>query len=227
MYLVSHGGAAFPDIVVILQGEGVTLDLVGSIDIKGAVTSSTFATVPDAPITSFQLTLPEGSHSALGTDIPAKAKGSLCGLSLVMPTTLTGQNGAVVKQSTKIAVTGCPKAKKKPKAKKPKHRRTARARGRRVGPVGSGVGEVAVTVMVSRKPGVGARGVRPAPEGVSGGRGVPVRVGSEDPAPGRVGEIQRQRIIGAIAQVAAERGAANATVAQVVARAGYFEAYVL
>jgi hypothetical protein len=37
-----------------------------------------------------------------------------------MPTTLTGQNGAQIKQNTKIAVTGCPKAKKKPKAKKHK-----------------------------------------------------------------------------------------------------------
>jgi hypothetical protein len=127
VYLVSHGGAAFPDIVVILQGEGVTLDLTGSIDIKGAITSSTFATVPDAPVTSFQLSLPEGPHSALATNIPAKAKGSLCGQSLVMPTTLTGQNGAVVKQSTKIAVTGCPKAKKKVKAKK----HTQRAHGKK------------------------------------------------------------------------------------------------
>jgi hypothetical protein len=125
VYLVSHGGAAFPDIVVILQGEGVTLDLVGSIDIKGGVTSSTFATVPDAPVTSFQLSLPEGPHSALATDIPGKAKGSLCGQSLTMPTTLTGQNGAVVKQSTKIAVTGCPKAKAKKKVKPKKQRKRA------------------------------------------------------------------------------------------------------
>ncbi len=123
-YLVSHGGAAFPDLVVILQGEGVTLDLVGSIDIKHGITSSTFASVPDAPISSFELKLPEGPHSGLTAVLPAKAKGSLCGTSLVMPTTLTGQNGAVVKQNTKIAVTGCPKAntqrahRKKSKAKK-------------------------------------------------------------------------------------------------------------
>lgn len=38
--------------------------------------------------------------------------------------------------------------------------------------------------------------------------------------PGRVAEIQRQRIIGAMAQVAAEKGAANVTVAHIVARAG-------
>jgi uncharacterized repeat protein (TIGR01451 family) len=116
-YLVSHGGAAFPDLVMVLQGEGVTLDLVGSIDIKHNVTSSTFASVPDAPISSFQVSLPEGPHSGLAAVVPAKAKGSLCGQSLVMPTTLTGQNGAVIKQSTKIVVTGCPKAKKKSKSR--------------------------------------------------------------------------------------------------------------
>ena len=117
-YLVSHGGAAFPDLVVILQGEGVTVDLVGSIDIKHGVTSSTFASVPDAPISSFQLTLPEGPHSGLAAVVPAKAKGSLCGQSLSMPITITAQNGAVLKQTPKIAVTGCPKAKKKAKPKK-------------------------------------------------------------------------------------------------------------
>jgi hypothetical protein len=117
-YLVSHGGAAFPDLVVILQGEGVKLELTGSINIKKSITSSAFNAVPDAPISSFELNLPEGPHSGLTAVLPAKAKGSLCGTSLVMPTTLTGQNGAQIKQNTKIAVTGCAKAKKKPKHKK-------------------------------------------------------------------------------------------------------------
>jgi hypothetical protein len=117
-YLVSHGGAAFPDVVVILQGEGVTVDLVGSIDIKKGITSSTFATVPDAPIGSFQLVLPEGPHSGLAAVLPAKAKGNMCGQALTMPFTTTGQNGAVVKQTAKIAVVGCPKA--APKKKTPK-----------------------------------------------------------------------------------------------------------
>ena len=117
-YLVSHGGAAFPDLVLILQGEGVKLELVGSINIKKGVTSSTFASVPDAPISSFELSLPEGPHSGLTAVVPAKAKGNLCGQALTMPTTITAQNGAQIKQSTKIAVTGCPKAKKKPKHNK-------------------------------------------------------------------------------------------------------------
>jgi hypothetical protein len=118
-YLVSHGGAAFPDLVVILQGEGVKLELTGSINIKKSITSSAFNAVPDAPISSFELNLPEGPHSGLTAVLPPKAKGNLCGTSLVMPTTLTGQNGAQIKQNTKIQVTGCGKAKKKkPKAKK-------------------------------------------------------------------------------------------------------------
>jgi hypothetical protein len=129
-YLVSHGGAAFPDLVVVLQGEGVTLDLIGSIDIKKGVTSSTFASVPDAPVSSFELKLPEGPHSGLAAVVPAKAKGNLCGQALKMPTTITGQNGAAVKQTTKIKITGCPKAKptrrahgkKKAKQTRSKHR---------------------------------------------------------------------------------------------------------
>jgi hypothetical protein len=130
-YLVSHGGAAFPNLVLILQGEGVTLELSGSIDIKKGVTSSAFDSVPDAPINTFVLSLPEGPHSALTTALPAKAKGDLCGSGLTMPTTITGQNGAVITQSTKIAVSGCPKAKAKvkPKRKHAKPRGSKRKKG--------------------------------------------------------------------------------------------------
>ncbi len=120
-YLVSHGGAAFPNVVAVLQGEGITVDLTGSIDIKKGVTSSTFASVPDVPIGAFTLTLPEGPHSGLAAVVPAKAKGSLCGQKLTMPFTITGQNGAQLQQNVKIAVTGCPKAKAKARKKPRKH----------------------------------------------------------------------------------------------------------
>ena len=100
-YLVSHGGAAFPDLQFVLQGEGVTLVLDGQTDIHNGVTSSTFNTLPDAPVSTFETVLPEGPHSALA------ALGNLCTQSLTMPTTITGQNGAVIKQNTQIAVTGC------------------------------------------------------------------------------------------------------------------------
>ncbi len=114
VYLVSHGGAAFPDLVMVIQGDGVRINVTGSINIsKRGITSST-VTSPDAPLRSFELLLPRSPHSALTTaGIPASAHGSLCGLNLVMPTTITGQNGAQIKQNTKIAVTGCPKTKKK------------------------------------------------------------------------------------------------------------------
>jgi hypothetical protein len=42
-----------------------------------------------------------------------------------MPTTITGQNGAQVKQTTKIAVTGCAKVKHKAR-KRVRHRRHGR-----------------------------------------------------------------------------------------------------
>jgi hypothetical protein len=123
-YFVSHGGEAFPSLIVVLQGEGVRIDLVGTTFIsKAGITSSTFKEVPDVPVQSFQLTLPTGAFSALAANLP-KASYSFCGQSLSMPTAITGQNGAVLKPATKIAVTGCHKTKKKHTATKTKHTAT-------------------------------------------------------------------------------------------------------
>ena len=113
VYFVSHGGAAFPDLVAILQGYGVRVDLVGSTFIsKAGITSSTFRSIPDVPVNSFELSLPQGPHSALA------ANGNLCKTKLLMPTLFVAQDGAQLKQSTQIKVTGCPKTKKTSKAKK-------------------------------------------------------------------------------------------------------------
>ena len=114
-YFVSHGGEQFPDLIMVLQGYGVTINLVGSTFInKAGITSSTFKTVPDQPVGSFELTLPQGPFSALA------ANGNLCKTKLTMPTAFDAQNGASVHQTTKITVTGCPKAKKAKKAAKHK-----------------------------------------------------------------------------------------------------------
>jgi hypothetical protein len=122
-YLVSHGGAELPDLVFVLQGEGVTLFVTGHTKIKNGVTSESFESVPDAPISSFEASFPEGPYSVLAAFLPTKAKFSFCGTSLKMPMRLTGQNGAVVTQTTKIAVTGCAKAKKARKVSRGKARR--------------------------------------------------------------------------------------------------------
>jgi hypothetical protein len=107
-YFVSHGNEAFPQLILVLQGYGITIDLVGDTFIsKSGITSSTFAHVPDAPVSSFELTLPEGKFSALA------ANANLCSVKggLKMPTQFTAQNGATLNQETHIEVTGCPKAK--------------------------------------------------------------------------------------------------------------------
>jgi hypothetical protein len=136
-YLVSHGNAGFPDLEIVLQGEGIKLVLDGHTDIKKGITTSTFETVPDAPISSFELKLPTGPFSVLATNLPAKAKYSLCSQKLSMPTTITAQNGLVLNQSTKIAIGGCAKAKtltraqKLAKAMKACHKKTQK--GKRAG----------------------------------------------------------------------------------------------
>lgn len=142
-YLVSHGGAAFPDVEFVLQGEGVEVVLDGGTDIKKGITYSKFETLPDAPISSFETVLPQGPHSALA------ANANLCATTktvtvkkrvavrrhghtvhilrsvrsqatvppLTMPTVITAQNGAMITQNTKVGVTGCPKM-AKPAARK-------------------------------------------------------------------------------------------------------------
>jgi len=132
-YFVSHGGAKFPELVLVLQGYGITIELHGETFIsKAGITSSTFHAIPDQPVTSFELTLPQGPYSALA------ANGDLCrptrvvtarklvtlrragrtrrvsrtvhkkvSVALSMPTIFTAQNGAVIRQNTPLAVTGC------------------------------------------------------------------------------------------------------------------------
>lgn len=148
-YFVSRGGEAFPQLVLVLQGEGVTVELVGDTFIsKAGITSSTFNEVPDVPISSFELTLPESPHSALGTNknlcaltstktVKKRVKARVHGhektltkkvkqtvvATLQMPTEIIGQNGTVFKQTTNITVTGCPKAKATKAKAKPANKR--------------------------------------------------------------------------------------------------------
>jgi hypothetical protein len=102
-YFVSHGAAAFPDLDLVLQGDGVEVVLVGHTHIaRSSITTSTFESLPDVPFSSAVVTLPVGSNSALA------ANGPLCRANLLAPTTLIGQNGAKLTKNTRIAVSGCP-----------------------------------------------------------------------------------------------------------------------
>ncbi len=101
-YLVSRGGAGFPDLDLVLHGDGVEVVLVGHTQIKSGIISSKFETLPDAPITSATVTLPVGPRSLLA------ANGNLCRTTLYAPTTLIGQSGARINGKTKITVSSCP-----------------------------------------------------------------------------------------------------------------------
>ena len=101
-YLVSRGGAGFPDLDLVLRADGVEVVLVGHTQIKSGVISSKFETLPDAPISSAVVTLPVGPRSLLS------ANANLCRASLAAATTLIAQSGAKTNAKTKIAVSGCP-----------------------------------------------------------------------------------------------------------------------
>lgn len=118
-YFVSHGGEEWPSLIIVLQGYGVTVDLVGATHItRAGVTSSTFRQIPDVPVTSFELSLPEGPHSALA------AYGDLCHAKLSMPAAFTAQNGLVIHETAKIRVTKCPKPKAEKRKSKPRKKAT-------------------------------------------------------------------------------------------------------
>jgi hypothetical protein len=130
VYFVSHGGEAWPNLVAVLQGYGVRVDLVGETFIsKAGITSTTFKNVPDVRVSSFELFLPQGPLSAL------TANGQPCKEQLAMPTTFTAQDGAQFKKNVAIHVTGCAKAKKAKntnrKARKTSAKRVGRARHNR------------------------------------------------------------------------------------------------
>lgn len=110
---VSHGGEAFPSLTMVLQGYGVTVDLVGTTFIsKAGVTSTTFKTVPDVPFNTFELTLPTGKYSAL------TALGNVCNEKLTMLSEFVAQNGMTLHQNTHVAVIGCAKKKALTRAQK-------------------------------------------------------------------------------------------------------------
>lgn len=145
-YFVSYGAAKFPELVFVLQGDAITVEVHAETFISNGVTSSTLRTVPDVPFESFELTLPEGQYSALAAPsgvcnltrattikrkVKVRSKGhtrtvtrkvkTTVAAGLVMPTAFIAQNGMVIHQNTPIEVTGCARAKKAKMNKRGKH----------------------------------------------------------------------------------------------------------
>ncbi len=123
VYFVSNGNAKFPEAVIVLQGDGVTVDLHSEtfINEKTGVTSATLPAIPGVPFEEASVTLPSGPYSEFTANanlcttsktvtvkrkvilkskghkktVTRKVKESVASpLALSMPTVFTGQNGA-------------------------------------------------------------------------------------------------------------------------------------
>jgi hypothetical protein len=109
VYLVSYGNAKFPDVVFVLQSEGITVDVDGQsfVSQSGAL-KATFSTVPDVPISSFETVLPAGPFSQFtSVKTSGKAQGSQCRENLIAPVQMVAHNGAQLNQNVKLQITGC------------------------------------------------------------------------------------------------------------------------
>jgi hypothetical protein len=114
--------AAFPNLVLVLQGEGVKIDLTGALFVSAKnITSVAFRAIPDVPILRMDLVLPEGKTSIL-----AASSGLCTKRPLRITTAITGQDGARVKPGVTVGVSGC----RKPKKRRQKRRHAKKAHKR-------------------------------------------------------------------------------------------------
>jgi hypothetical protein len=117
VYFVSYGNKSFPEVVLVLKGDNVTIEEHGETLIEGGVTTATFRHVPDAPFTSVEVTLPAGRYSEFAANLPHERQ-DFCGRNITMPTFFKAQNGLQTRQNVRITVTGCPHSRKATRAQK-------------------------------------------------------------------------------------------------------------
>lgn len=110
VYFVSYGNAKFPDVVMVLQGDNVNINLTGETLIHQGVTSVTFKNTPDVPFENVEVTVPAGPYSEFGSNLP-KNSYDFCGQKLAVPDEFHAANGAETHQQTTVTITNCPKTK--------------------------------------------------------------------------------------------------------------------
>lgn len=132
VYFVARpkGQSGLPQLRMVLRGAGLEVELVGDVTVaKDGSTNTTFAAVPDVPITAFEMDLPQGPNSLLESNRALCSAGSLA-----MRTDLRGQNGARRVRNVAVKVTNC-KSKKSKRSKRANSTRkattAARTEGRR------------------------------------------------------------------------------------------------
>lgn len=103
-YFVRNPARGLPDIVVQLRGE-VSIDLIGKVTIRKGALITTFDTIPDVPLSRFELNLPAKTS-------PVSTVRGLCAKASRAATarqTLRGQNGKLVTRSARMTIAGCKK----------------------------------------------------------------------------------------------------------------------
>ncbi len=101
VYLVAQSGG-LPTLELTLSADGVRIDLSGTIAIGSSGLTTTFSSIPDVPITSFTLTLPQGPNSALTT-----TSALTCSSAPSVSTTATSHSGQTVSATTPAQISGC------------------------------------------------------------------------------------------------------------------------
>ncbi len=118
-----------PDLVVALKGparQPIEVDLVGRIDSVNGGIRTTFATVPDTPVSKFTLQMQGGKKGLL------RNSRDLCKSTSRVDARILGQNGANANQRP-ILEAPCAKARKQAKAKRAAAKKRAADKNRRAG----------------------------------------------------------------------------------------------
>ncbi len=125
--LRANGGEReLPDLVIALRNSQVDFNLVGFVDSVNGRLRNTFASAPDAPVTSFDIELAGGQKSLIVNST------NLCKKKNRADVSFTGQNGKTFSSKPVLKVK-CKKKAKKAKGKKAKAKRAALQRMRVAG----------------------------------------------------------------------------------------------